>query len=222
MSSEKRRIRPQAFDSEVPPPKAGPRSIRCRDTCSYQERINLITKSGLFAWLQRRRGTGARFPFGKRRLRICEIGGGYGAVARWFCSPMPDTEYTIIDLPESLLFSELYLILACPAAMLRFVPNYKAEELTTRFDIVLNTLSMSEVSGYQVRRYAALMRETWLRNGGIFFEQNQDNRAAGLLAAQERITTELPYKATPFPPASALRNGQPNPWGCGPIDLAAR
>lgn len=43
---------------------------------------------------------------------VCEIGGGYGSPARlWMTNPIHrPRQYIIVDLPESLFFSELYLV----------------------------------------------------------------------------------------------------------------
>ena len=58
--------------------------------------------------------------------------------------------YTIVDLPESLVYSSMYLS-ACFEDGFRFTPNYKFHELEAeRFDLAINTLSMSES---QVRAY---------------------------------------------------------------------
>ena len=72
------------------------------DTNTYQERVNIVYESGLGEWLEKRYEK-------NKTLKICEIGGGYGALALWFKSAFPESSYTIIDLPESLLFSQLYL-----------------------------------------------------------------------------------------------------------------
>jgi hypothetical protein len=77
------------------------------DTVAHQERINLLFESGVIAWLD-------RLAAERGELRILEIGGGYGALASWFRSAFPSCSYTIIDLPECLLFSGLYLSLSRP------------------------------------------------------------------------------------------------------------
>jgi len=178
------------------------------DTCTYQERVNLIVQSGLLAWLK------ARGP----NLRICEIGGGYGALCRWFLSALPGVSYTIIDLPESLIFSQIYVTLSCPEGVAQFIPNYQAERLKQPFDLVINTLSMSEMSEYQVRTYLRFMKTRWLQQGGIFFEQNQNNLHMGLLAAEDIIATELPHRKK-LREGATLRNGSPNLWSLEPINL---
>jgi hypothetical protein len=72
--------------------------------------------------------------------RILEIGGGYGALAYWFKQAFPRASYSIVDLPECILFSRLYLSLTIadmptsfglsPAMHgIRFIPNFMAEQL---------------------------------------------------------------------------------------------
>lgn len=71
------------------------------DTYVYQERINLLYETGIIDWLRRL----GRAP------RILEIGGGYGALAFALRRILPSACYAICDLPESLMFSGLYLTL---------------------------------------------------------------------------------------------------------------
>ena len=153
------------------------------DTCTYQERINLILRSGLADWIK------ARLEFAGE-VRICEIGGGYGALCYWFKQAFPGASYTIIDLPEALLFSQIYISITRPdlrtaygleqaRSGVRFLPNHMSELLTEPFDLIINTLSMSEMSELQVDRYVALMTTAWLKDGGLFFEQNQGQPAFG-------------------------------------------
>jgi hypothetical protein len=196
------------------------------DTCTYQERVNLIYASGLGEWIdQRIEATG--------NVRICEIGGGYGALCSWFKQAYPEASYTIVDLPESLLFSRLYVSLARPDLSttagldpaphgVRFVPNYMAENLPDSFDLIINTLSMSEMSEYQVNRYLALMKTTWLRGGGLFFEQNTDNRHMGFLCAEQLIREEFPEHLSLAVEGYNLRHGSPNVWSMQPIGLTRK
>jgi hypothetical protein len=196
------------------------------DTCTYQERVNLILGSGLADWLDRRiEATG--------ELKICEIGGGYGALASWFKQAYPEASYTIIDLPESLLFSRLYLSLTRPDLRtsagfsqaprgFRFMPNYLAEGLTEPFDLVINTLSMSEMSEFQIRRYVELLKQHWLSEGGLFFEQNQDNRPMGLECAEQVFADEFARRLSLKTDGQGYRNGSPNIWSMSPFHLERR
>jgi hypothetical protein len=184
------------------------------ETHNYQQRANLIYRSGLARWIEQRierRG----------EVRICEIGGGFGALALWFKQAFPGCSYTVVDLPECLLFSRLYLGLNRPDVHsgFRFVPNYKAGELEEPFDLVVNTLSMSEMSRYQVEAYAGMIAQRWLRDGGLFFEQNVDARHMNLLFAQEVLAPYFPERVTLAPEGRLLNNGAPNLWSLQPIEL---
>jgi hypothetical protein len=53
------------------------------DTCTYQERANLIVESGLMDWLWSKIESVGE-------VKICEIGGGYGALPHWFKAALPE------------------------------------------------------------------------------------------------------------------------------------
>lgn len=185
------------------------------DTCTYQERVNLMIECGLTEWMQ-------SLISKKGEIRILEIGGGYGALAYWIKSAFPNATYTLIDLPESLLFSRLYLSLARPDIKMSvgvvpnkygilFVPNFLSDRLDITYDLVINTLSMSEMSSYQVNRYVDLIKNKWIADGGIFFEQNQNNTHMGLLFAQEIFKDHFFYRQK-ISENKLLRNGYANLW----------
>jgi hypothetical protein len=193
------------------------------DTVVYQERVKLLLESGAIAWLDQRATE-------RREIRILEIGGGYGALASWFRSAFPSCSYTILDLPECLLFSGLYLSLSRPDVCtgwgvervpfgLRFVPNYQADFLCESFDLVINTLSMSEMSTFQVRHYVSLMKSNWLQGNGLFFEQNQDNRHEGMLCAQDILSDEFAHRTMLGLTREHLTQGPANIWSLNPVEL---
>jgi hypothetical protein len=57
------------------------------------------------------------------------------------------------------------------------------DKIHGEFDLVINTLSFSEMSEHQLRCYAVKTKD--LIPQGYLFEQNHDNRHLGFLCAQE-------------------------------------
>lgn len=53
---------------------------------------------------------------------------------------------------------------------------------------------MTVMTKLQLRYYAKLIHETYLRNSSAFFKQNQGNRHINLLCTQETLAEELPYR----------------------------
>lgn len=194
-----------------------------RDTNGYQERINLIFESGIGNYLD-------SLLRQRDEIRILEIGGGYGAIAYWFKQAFPKASYSIVDLPECILFSRLYLTLTIPDMPtsfgldpaqygIRFIPNFMSEQLEESFDLVINTLSMSEMSAYQVERYVDLIKNVWVRDEGLFFEQNQDIRSIGLLFAEGIFASKFSERVNLHPEGLSYTNGYPNVWSNHPIML---
>jgi hypothetical protein len=192
------------------------------DTFAYQERVNLLRESGVAALLD-------RLVAAKGEIKFLEIGAGWGGLASWIKRAFPNCSYTIVDLPECLLFSSLYLALTRPDLRLgwggepvpfgfRFVPNYAADALQEPFDLVINTLSMSEMSEVQVRHYISLLKSHWLAADGLFFEQNQDNRHIGLLCAGDILAEELPQRKRLTLPAHGLQKGVASLWSLRSFD----
>ncbi len=191
------------------------------DTYAYQERINILYESGIIDWLHRL----------GRPPRILEIGGGYGAVAFALRRIFPSASYMICDLPESLIFSGLYLTL-CEQDQVHLVepdasisadpsrgdvallPNYMLHLLLDRdlaFDLVINTLSMSEMTELQVHAYAEAIGRLIGRTG-LFFEQNQDNTNLGLLDCKDHIRHHLPWSCRLEPQLAVNTEGSTDLW----------
>jgi putative sugar O-methyltransferase len=100
--------------------------------------------------------------------RICEIGGGYGNPAwLWFRNSIHRVDhYTIIDMPESLFFAEVFLSLSLPDVSIKYIIDPKdmddtdahgksitlcpiqhhAETKRRKYDVVVNTGSYSEMT----------------------------------------------------------------------------
>lgn len=196
------------------------------DVNTYQERINILWQAGI---IDRITDIIEKNGF----VRIMEIGGGYGALAWIMKSIFPNCSYSIIDLPESILFSRIYLAITRPDVHqatetsyieygYSFIPNYMHDKITSSYDLIINTLSMSEMSEYQVKTYARFIRERWLGEGGIFFEQNQDNRHLGLGFAGETLLGEFEFHREVKMNNGRWKNGPASLWSNSEIKLKPR
>jgi hypothetical protein len=192
------------------------------DTAVYQERITLLEKLGLFRFLAARAAQNGR-------ARVLEIGGGYGALAHYIKKLVPNAAYTICDLPESLSMSASYLALTRPELRthvvsleapqvddldaFHFVPNYVLPQVahSIRFDLVINTLSLSEMSVAQIDRYGMLISEM-ISGTGLFFEQNQDNLPIGLQNCKLHLPRHFLMRTKIDPPPFALSQGSVDIW----------
>ena len=206
------------------------------DTYVYQERVNLLYETGIIDWLRR---------FG-RPPRILEIGGGYGALAFALRRILPSARYVICDLPESLIFSGLYLTLCeqdktrllasdnevstrLSRAGVVLLPNYMLHLLAsqgTAFDLVINTLSMSEMTAHQVQTYAAAIARL-IGESGVFFEQNQDNKPIGWIDCKDHICDQFPWRRSVQSQLAAMTEGRVDLWAnvepaLRPIDIPAK
>jgi SAM-dependent methyltransferase len=153
------------------------------DTWSCQQRLNGLRGSGVLDLVRRRAA-----PRGY--ARVLEIGAGFGNLAYNLQQQLGPTDYVVVDLPESMVYSAVWLGAALPdqrhtvAAPGRplpaegpgvtFVANHLLDEFQDQlgsFDLVVNVMSLSEMAPAQVaeygRRVAAL-----LGPGGVFYEQN--------------------------------------------------
>ena len=94
------------------------------------------------------------------------------------------------------------------------VPNYLFHRLVeddAGFDLVVNTLSMSEMSEHQIGIYCAGIAKL-IGPTGLFFEQNKDDRWRGLRFAMRHISGHFTAHG-PITVAKRLRrNGFPNLW----------
>jgi hypothetical protein len=217
-----------------PPRMLGEIGVDCggvvvnHDTYVCQERINILYEAGIIGWLQEP----AMPP------RILEIGGGYGALATALRRIFPDSRYVICDLPESLLFSGLYLFLAAKEEPLPvgsgdalyahanhdgivLLPNYLFDSLVRsgmHFDLVINTLSMSEMSALQIHRYCEAIASL-IEPDGVFFEQNHDNRNLGMLDFKETIRRHFPARRSVDACLAAMTEGKADLWAKGGLEF---
>ena len=153
------------------------------DTWSNQLRINVLHHSGILERLR-------RIARERGHVRVLEIGAGFGNLSYTLSKLVGPIDYAIVDLPDSMIYSSIFLNTVLPERPLRVprsgdlleprtvgttcIANHLFDEFRPQlgtFDLVVNTLSLSEMSAAQVDYYGACVREL-LGDEGVFFEQN--------------------------------------------------
>lgn len=199
------------------------------DTAVYQERLTLLFLLGITRFLEQ---TIAERGF----ARVLEIGGGYGAIARQIKHSYRNVAYTICDLPEALYSSAAYLALALPDLDLKFVldagmstdalnaihfiPNHALPVAIgdRAFDLIINTLSMSEMAEPQVRTYGEIISRL-IGHTGLFFEQNFDNSHVGMLDCKKILPASFSFRADVRSVPIPLSQGPVTVWSNHPMEL---
>jgi putative sugar O-methyltransferase len=146
------------------------------DTLKFYEALIALSKAGILAPLRDEGGD---------RLVVLEIGAGWGGFAFQFKKLCPNVTYVIVDLPETLLFSAVYLQSACPGAKVwvygdtptldqlrdwqsldfAFLPHFAIERIAFgRLDLVINMASFQEMTPDQVSHYARTAQNLGCRN----------------------------------------------------------
>jgi putative sugar O-methyltransferase len=130
---------------------------------------------------------------GKRKT-VLEIGAGWGGFAFAFKTLFHNTTYVIIDLPQTLLFSAVYLRAAFPSAFMLlfgdkpqevlledvqsydfiFLPHYFLDPIHKlgQIDLAINIASFQEMTSDQVDRYASRLSDSGCAS---IFSHNRDH-----------------------------------------------
>lgn len=154
-----------------------------------------------------------RLSRNNKSFRIIEIGGGFGGLAYLIKKAYPEIDYIIVDLPESLVFSNIYLREALGDELVTSVVNVKirqieekisfltppefvnfADELTGTVDLFINTFSFAEMSAEQVLAYSKLISKI-ISNKGLLFEINNLNAHCNHAISHENLKLYLKHQA---------------------------
>lgn len=143
----------------------------------------------------------------RRPLHIAEIGAGWGACAYQLHHVADVGSYTVIDLPENLCLSSVYLNATLPRKISGFVdcapdteitplPNHlyfalppAIDNLPGRYDVLLNTFSFQEMDKETVSEYFKWAARS-LSNDGILVSFNSHDKE-GIKRPSEYLTNEL-------------------------------
>ena len=129
-------------------------------------------------------------PFDRPGLRIMDLGSGWGGLAYFLRAVFADSHITLLDLPETFIFSMPYLMLGDPDKTFylpedglgdpsmtgdvdyAFFSPGALERIPDRsFDLIVNTGSMAEMSQDQVRYYISQIKRI---GRGAFYSFNED------------------------------------------------
>ncbi len=132
-----------------------------------------------------------------KNLNVCEIGAGFGSTAYVLHDYLDIDSYTIIDLPENLYLSSMYLplcmpkkshgmvftsdpkTLSCDRELNFCVPDVIDDVKKRDFDLVINVASMGEMPMETAQAYTKWAREHLLSEGLFYFVNRQGVRGAG-------------------------------------------
>jgi len=131
-------------------------------------------------------------PFDRPGLRIMDLGSGWGGLAYFLRAVFPDSHITLLDLPETFIFSMPYLMLGDPdktfyladdglgdpsaaddADYAFFSPGALERMPDRSFDLIINTGSMAEMSQDQVQYYISQIKRI---GRGAFYSFNEDRQ----------------------------------------------
>jgi len=188
MAHQFRRIVSPDYVASIPEPVLG---------APYVFEAESIERSAAF-WIQSatsRRVLDFVEKFGpKRPLRVLEIGGGIGMCAYHLHSKTDIESYLIVDLKENLYLSSLYLSSLVPdrsfnlhemegAPLTEFEPRSlnwafpgAIDRIDARFDLIINSFSMHEMTLENVQTYIAWIGKV-LAEDGIFVSLNSHGKA---------------------------------------------
>jgi hypothetical protein len=168
------------------------------------------------------------------RHRVVEIGAGWGGFAYQLKTLLPDLTYTIVDLPQTLLFSATYLKSTFPGARIKvygegpssalfedfdrtdflFLPAHAFDRLSIpASDLAVNLSSFQEMTTEQVRGYVDKLADSGCRQ---LYSLNRDrskynhelSTVTELIGSRYRVerleVLEIPYTVLVNRPGKAI------------------
>lgn len=127
------------------------------DTLKYYECAIALEKSGILDFLKK-----LDYPI------VCEIGAGWGGFTYYLSKLVNNIKFIIVDLPETLMFSYIYLSDMFPEKNVKLynyetsslddcdfllIPNTEFYNYKENVDVTINICSFQEMSSDQVKTY---------------------------------------------------------------------
>ncbi len=153
------------------------------DTLKFYEQLIAMDLEGVTPLLEQ--------GGGKRSLAV-EIGSGWGGFGYQIKTHFPNVTYVCVDLPQTMLFSAVYLLSLFPEARTLiygdvpdeklfdawheydfiFLPHYRFTDLELPvIDVAINTVSFQEMTTEQVSGYASKLKKNGCR---CLYSHNRD------------------------------------------------
>lgn len=202
------------------------------DTLKFYESLIALDRAGMITRLRNQ----------KTKPIVVEIGGGWGGFAYQFKKTCPESTYIIVDLPQTMIFSGVYLKTLFPEANVFIsgdnghvtppgsiedydfilMPHYAVDDFKpTKIDLGINMVSFQEMTTEQVSGYA-----NWFWNCGCQTLYSH-NRARSAHNTQLTDVSNLlrhwfdmqEVKVLPVP-YTVLRLPQPTQWSPDPKKMA--
>jgi len=202
------------------------------DTLKFYESLIALDQDGVLASMET----------SKERPVVVEIGAGWGGFAYQFKKTVLNSTYVIIDLPQTILFSGVYLMTLFPNAKtfiygqdghisppaplteydFVFMPHYAIKNFKpSRLDLGINMVSFQEMSTEQVRGYAKWFFDngckTLYSHNRARSAQNEQLTDVGQILGQGFDLKEVSVLPVPY---TLLQIPQPMRWSLNPKTMA--
>ncbi|OAI14914.1 MULTISPECIES: putative sugar O-methyltransferase [Methylomonas] len=202
------------------------------DTLKFYESLIALDRAGALVPLKNA-GT---------RPVVVEIGGGWGGFGYQFKRLLPNTTYVIVDLPQTMLFSGVYLKTLFPEAKcfvygegghkvpplplehydFVFMPHFSIDDFKPeRIDLGINMISFQEMTSEQVTGYA---RWFWENGCEFLYSHNRARSAHNNQLSDVAVLLTQGYQLKPFEvlsmPYTVLNVPSQIPWASDPKKMA--
>ena len=146
-----------------------------KDTLKYFESLIALEKTGILNELNK-----------NETPVICEIGAGWGGFTHCLSETINKAKFVIVDLPETLIFSYIYLSELYPDKTIKLydfettsindcdfllIPGDRFEEYSNGLDLTVNLCSFQEMTSPQVEKYIKKVSE---QNSKFIYSLNRD------------------------------------------------